>query len=97
MKWAICCSNLVVKTLVRGTLRYYSKQAKNHDPVRIGQTLVPAKYQKKLREKALQIVRVKMAQGDAKLEEALAPLQAAVKEQVRSCLICYVLFCVDAD
>ena len=72
----------VLKVLKREHCRFYSKYTKELEKVKLRQLLIPRKYQKKLRERALNLVKTKMSQGDAKLNEVLAPLQAAVKEQV---------------
>ena len=72
----------VLTALKRENYRLYSKYTKGLEKVRVGQLLIPRKYEKKLRETALNLVKSKMSQGDTKLNEVLAPLQAAVKEQV---------------
>lgn len=72
----------VLTALKREHYRFFSKYVKHLEKVKVGQILIPRKYEKKLRERALNFVKSKMAQGDSQLKEALAPLQAAVKEQV---------------
>ena len=82
MRLTICCRKVALRALGRVKLRYYSKKSNDLEKVKVGEYLIPKKYEKKVRQRALDFVRTKMAQGDVQLEQALAPLQAAVKEQV---------------
>ncbi len=84
MRLPVRCFQLLSASLAKRSIHQPIKQTRNLHLSRVERTAkLSGKFSKKLRLEQLQAVRLKM-EGDTKMKETLAPLQAAVKEQVSS-------------